>query len=373
MKDTHITLDNIAYLAEGSAFLGTGGGGDPWLGSILCKEAIAQYGPVPLLSHDNLSDDDQIFIAAAIGAPTVMIEKLFSLEDQDRAVRVLEKHLNREASAIISAEIGGCNSMMPVAYAAMRGLPIVDGDGMGRAFPELQMTSFNIQGVSCAPMAMADEHGNSVLFQAENGKKAEELARPVATVMGASACLSCYPMTGAQAKKAIVPHTIMAALSIGRAILESDGKHTPLERLVQALRGHEYYHHADVVFQGKISSIERETRNGWVFGQCDIEALKGSAKAQVVFQNENLSVKVDNELRAIVPDLITIVDSETAKAVPTERLSYGQRVSVIACSAPWHLTSAKALAILGPAAFGLEEDYTPFENLQKRRGADCTE
>src|SRR3546814_8533158 len=92
-----------------------------------------------------------------MGAPTVMIEKLFSIEDQHRAVETLERFLARQASAIISAEIGGCNSMMPVAYAAMRGLPIVDGDGMGRAFPALQMTSFNIEGVACAPLTIADE------------------------------------------------------------------------------------------------------------------------------------------------------------------------------------------------------------------------
>src|SRR3546814_7218746 len=85
--------------------------------------------------------------------------------------------------------------MMPVAYAAMRGLPIVDGDGMGRAFPALQMTSFNIEGVACAPLTIADEHGNSVLYQTTNGLQAEELARSVAVAMGASVCMSWYPLT----------------------------------------------------------------------------------------------------------------------------------------------------------------------------------
>src|SRR3546814_19619904 len=72
------------------------------------------------MSVDELSDDDNVFIAAAMGAPTVMIEKLFSIEDQHRAVETLERFLARQASAIISAEIGGCNSMIPVAYAARK-------------------------------------------------------------------------------------------------------------------------------------------------------------------------------------------------------------------------------------------------------------
>src|SRR3546814_19196415 len=88
-------------------------------------------------------------------APTVWIEQRFSIEDQHRAVETLERFLARQASAIISAEIGGCNSMMPVAYAAMRGIPIVAGDGIGRAFPALQMTSFHIVGVARAPLPIA--------------------------------------------------------------------------------------------------------------------------------------------------------------------------------------------------------------------------
>ena len=84
-----ITLDNISHLAIGSAFLGTGGGGDPYLGSLLCREAIARHGPVRVVAPDELGDEDAVFVAAALGAPTVMIEKLFSIEDQHRAVAAL--------------------------------------------------------------------------------------------------------------------------------------------------------------------------------------------------------------------------------------------------------------------------------------------
>lgn len=361
---SEIGLDAIEHLAVGSAFLGTGGGGDPYLGSLLCREAIDRYGPVPLVSVASLTPDDAVFVAAAMGAPTVMIEKLFSIADQDRAVRALERFLSRTATAIISAEIGGCNSMMPVAYAAMRGLPIVDGDGMGRAFPQLQMTSFNINGVGCAPMTLADEHGNVVLFETDDGKKAEDLARPVVAAMGAAGCMSCYPMTGAEARMATVPHTLSAAIAIGQAVTgRTHAGRAPVDRLLQALCEQRLYGDARRAFEGKITSVERVTRDGWVFGTCTVKALEGPETATVSFQNENVSVAVDGALRCIVPDLITIVDSETAHAIPTERLAYGQRVSVIACAAPPQLTSPAALAIVGPRGFGLEEAYTPLAQL----------
>lgn len=358
-----ITLDNIEHLAIGSSFLGTGGGGDPYLGSLLCREAIARYGPVRVVQLEELTDADNVFIAAAMGAPTVMIEKLFSIEDQHRAVATLERFLGRQASAIISAEIGGCNSMMPVAYAAMRGLPIVDGDGMGRAFPALQMTSFNIEGVACAPLTIADEHGNSVLYQTTTGLKAEELSRPVAAAMGASVCMSCYPMTGAEARRAAIPKTLSGAVEIGAAIATNkDGCH-PVDALVGALRAHAYYKDAAVLFRGKITELVRDTSRGWVFGNCVISAMSGPDRAELKFQNENLIVTVNGQLKCIVPDLVTIVDAETAHAIPTERLAYGQRVAVVACSAPPLLTTPHALAVVGPASFGLSEPYQPIATL----------
>ena len=42
---------------------------------------------------------------------------------------------------------------------ARLGLPMVDCDGMGRAFPELQMVTFTIGGASATPMALTDEKG----------------------------------------------------------------------------------------------------------------------------------------------------------------------------------------------------------------------
>lgn len=42
--------------------------------------------------------------------------------------------------AIMSAEIGGLNAVEPLCVAAQMDLPVVDCDGMGRAFPELQVS-----------------------------------------------------------------------------------------------------------------------------------------------------------------------------------------------------------------------------------------
>ena len=40
--------------------------------------------------------------------------------------------------------------MLPIAASARIGLPMVDADGMGRAFPELQMVTFTMGGMSAS-------------------------------------------------------------------------------------------------------------------------------------------------------------------------------------------------------------------------------
>lgn len=56
-----------------------------------------------------------------------------------------------EVTAMFAAEIGGVNSFEPIIVGAMMDLPIVDADGMGRAFPEIQVIAIPTVGIcTCA-------------------------------------------------------------------------------------------------------------------------------------------------------------------------------------------------------------------------------
>ena len=69
----------------------------------------------------------------------------------------------------------------------------------------------------------------------------------------------------------------------------------------------------------------------------------------------------DGELVAIVPDLICVVDHESAEPITTEGLRYGQRVSVLGISTPDLMRTPEALDAFGPQAFGLDEEFVPVE------------
>src|SRR3546814_18348109 len=86
---------------------------------------------------------------------------------------------------------------------------------------------------------------------------------------------------------------------------------------------------------------------------------------EVELQNENLVAREDGRIRALVPDLITIMDRETADTITTEKLKYGQRVTVVAAAAPSMLREAAALRLVGPGAFGLGTDFAPLAELNR--------
>jgi len=67
-----------------------------------------------------------------------------------------------------------------------------------------------------------------------------------------------------------------------------------------------------------------------------------------------------------VPDLITILDLETAEPITTERLRYGYRVVVIGipCDPKWR--TPRGLEVVGPRYFGYNIEYKPIEELVKR-------
>ena len=154
-----INRSDMTDIALGGAFLGTGGGGDPYIGRLMAEQAIDNHGPVEVIDVESLSDEALVIPVCMMGAPTVMLEKLPRGDEAINALRSLEAVLGRKADALFCIEAGGLNSTIPIAVAATAGLPIVDGDGMGRAFPELQMVSMTMFDIHACPMAMADEKG----------------------------------------------------------------------------------------------------------------------------------------------------------------------------------------------------------------------
>jgi uncharacterized protein len=148
-----ITPDDLEAIEIGANVLGTGGGGNPYTVKLYARELLKQGRRIAVVDPLTLPDDALVVAVGGMGAPTVSIERIIRGDEFLYAVRALERHVGRPIDALISKEIGGSNSMRPMLAAALGDLPVVDGDGMGRAFPELQMCTFFIGSLPCLRLA----------------------------------------------------------------------------------------------------------------------------------------------------------------------------------------------------------------------------
>jgi DUF917 family protein len=352
------TIDaaDLEDIATGGAILGTGGGGDPYIGKLMAQQAIRKHGPVRLVDVEGFSDDALIAPVCMMGAPTVMTEKLPQGEEIVIALRKLEKFVGRKVDGLLCGEAGGINSTTPFVAAAATGLPLIDGDGMGRAFPELQMTTFGMYGVSATPMALGDDKGNSVILETIDNHWTERLARSATVDMGGSALLAFYSMSGAVARKAIVRGTLSLCADLGRKLREARAQHAdPIEVLRAALG-------AEIIFNGRVRDVLRRTVGGFARGEAEVEGLDDyrGHKLRIAFQNEFLIVERDGETLLTTPDMVTLLEAETGNPVTADGMRYGIRVVALGYPCSHHWRTPKGLELVGPRYFGYDVDYQPF-------------
>ncbi|MFC4349614.1 DUF917 domain-containing protein [Kordiimonas lipolytica] len=359
-----IGIDELEDLAVGAAFLGTGGGGDPYIGRLIATKAIQDCGEPTVLDLDQVKDDDFVVTVAGYGAPTVQIEKLIGEGELEKALAKLEQHLKKKVTAIIPAEIGGSNSLVPIALASRCKLPVINADGMGRAFPELPMNVFSFNGISASPMIVTDEHCNTAIVETASDRTAEKITRAIAIELGLRVFIGCYPMTGRMVRECAIEGTLSQAIAIGRSIRQRPPGSCAIESLMHCLSTIYPDRESRVLFTGKIVDVQRDTADGFSKGSFRIEAFGSGQSAELIFQNEFLRVCVEDKLVAVVPDLICVVDEETASPITTGALRYGQRVKVIGIEAPPQLCSEQALTYVGPECFGMDFPYKSIATLE---------
>lgn len=360
-----IDVADLEDLSLGAVFLATGGGGDPYVPRLVTERALNEHGPVTLVDPEDLDDDAYVVTIGGVGAPTASLELLPSVHDAGRTLAAFEAEVGRRADALVSFEIGGGNSLIPIVAAAERGLPVVDGDGMGRALPEAQMMTYPISGVRPTPAVALDYRGGARRFDTESIMEYEQQIRQFALSHGGMITVAEHPMTGAELKASVVPGTVTFSARLGRLLREHRGSANDIEAPLAALFGNSVYGEVRHLYAGKVVDSERSIRGGFDMGTARIEAFDGKLEPlELAIKNEFLVARAGERILASVPDLITILDHETSAPINAERLRYGQRVSVYAVGCPPYYRSEAALSVVAPRCFGFDFDYVPLESLE---------
>lgn len=357
--------DSLPDLSLGAVFLATGGGGDPHVSYLIAKQVLEELGPVELLDPDELHDDAYVVAIGGVGAPTVSLELLPSKADALQTLDAFESHVGRTVDAVISFEIGGGNSLIPLVAAAGRGIPVIDGDGMGRALPEAQMMTYPIAGVLPTPAVGRDYAGNIVSFSTRSIMDYERQVRKFALENGGMITAAEHPMSGRQVKDSVVARTVTFSVEIGKILHDYRGNAEQIFEPLSRAFADSIYGDLKHLYSGKVIDSARNIIGGFDIGEATIESFDESTPPMTInIKNEFLLARIGGKVAASVPDLITIVDHETSMPINAERLRYGQRVTVFGVGCPSCYRTPEALAVVEPRCFGFDIDYVPIEELE---------
>jgi DUF917 family protein len=353
--DVRLDASNLGALAAGCAILGSGGGGDPFLGLTMALRAVEEHGPVEVIDLDDAGDADLIMPCGAIGSHAVADERIWSGAEGDQLRTLVEELHQRRVGALMCFEIGGGNGLLPVTWAARTGLPLVDADAMGRAFATLHRNTLRLAGVEAGPVVLADGRGNSLVLRAADDGWVERLSEGVGSSLGGLCAVALYCLPPAATSGAVIHGSVSRAIELGRARIADAGGRWPGARLRDALG-------ATVLIHGKAVDLEPAVASG-----AGAMTIRGTARdvgrqLRLEFQSEFLLAIEDGAVRAAVPDLICAFAADSGDPVATEQLRYGQAVVVVAARAPAVWRSAAALDLVGPRTFGFAVDHVPISD-----------
>lgn len=346
-----ITQSDLDDLAVGVAILGSGGGGDPSYRRMIAKQQLEKGGPINLLKFSELDSNSIVAPIGFMGAPLVSIERMPSTRQFLSIIPAVEKVYGRKIDALIATEIGGGNAFTPLIVAGKMGIPVVDADTIGRAFPELQHSTCNLFGISASPAVLTDIHGNTRVIIANDAFQIEQQCRLATVEMGSSALLCFYIMNCHEAKKATIPDSFSHGFAIGRSIRQAkESGANPIEALLEYSKG-------VWLDSGTIIDIEQSISKGFLQGNVLVKTETGIIK--ISYQNEYLVAFRDETPIISTPDIIAILEIETSTPITSESLAYGLRVAILGLPSPSIWQTEKGLELVGPRSFGYKFDYKP--------------
>ncbi|UTR11948.1 DUF917 family protein [Evansella sp. LMS18] len=355
----YITKKDIPFISIGAKFLGCGGGGDTVTSEFLLESVMKENDKVRVLSFTELTTEFILSLAMA-GSPVLYSEQLPRGDEGTRVIENYERLSDIKVDALVSIEIGGMNALTPIITALQTNLPVVDGDGMGRAFPEFTMTTFNFFNIPFSPASIIDVQQNAHTITCKDNNEAIDKTRELINNEGGIIHISCFGAVARKVKHSMIPGSLSLARSIGK-VLDSKKKRSLKIKELEEVLDNSVYSKPVLIMEGTIKEVSRYFEKGQIRGNLSVtgnEAFKGK-KADIVFHNEYLLVKQQGRTRVSVPDLIILMDARTLIPLTTNEVQEGMTINIFSITAPNVLRTRSILDFVGPKAFGQEEDYQP--------------
>lgn len=375
-----ITSTDLDFVAQGCKILGCGGGGDPYQEYLKAKAILCRSpGAIKVVSPEHLPDGSLVGWTGCMGSPEVSMERLENnecLKAHDELMRITG---GPAVSGFLALEIGGGNGVVNLGVSAHYGVPCIDADFMGRAYPTCWQVTPNVygppRGDALVPTTIASGDGSFVtMTRSRTDRLVDKALRASCVEMGCRAGSAGPPKAVKEMREQAVTNTVSLAWWIGRAIAMEKNIADKTKRIIDEVGGPQS---AALLAEGKITSVERVLKAGHSYGVLEVDGSLGDgtkAPIRVPFKNENAFVEAvmpggRTRILASVPDLIAVVDSETGQGLGTPEYKYGLKVVIIAIAAsPRWTDTERGMELGGPGSMGFDEiKYVPIGKYSKPR------
>ena len=350
---TSISAGDVPALFEGARFYSPAVGDankssvTSWLTGLLERN-----GPVSLHRAEVMNPETPCISLCIIGSGSAMADLPPSGNEFVMAIAQIEQMTGISFGAIYPIAAATISAMSTVAAASQLGLPLIDADGMGRAFALIHHTSMYLAGVPVSPFVAQGPTGESVMVHTLAGRRADRLLRGNVDVLGGWAALAAYPTTAGVLRRAALPGTVSRLVNVGRVLLKSTDTDQLLVRLAAIIGCRR-------IGRGRIVELEHLSRpTDWTIpahpSSLVIQEIGGLGRQlRIELRSEIVAVFADGELVAAAPDLICLFDASRGVLATLDSLEPGDLVDVLITPADAIWYSPEGMAMVGPASHGI--------------------
>jgi len=361
-----LSKEDLLNFIQGAGLLGTGGGGLISAGEQIIENIISQNKKVCLINYQEISEK-------AIGISTAILGGGISKKDIDKiemvpktplslkAAKSLQNYLEKKIEFVFAIEIGPQNSVEAIQLAAFLDVPLLDGDFVGRAIPEMQQTTLSLNNIPLTPFSIATFKGDSIIVaNSKNDKRNEEISRNIANISGGLICIAGLSLPGKVAKKIMIPDTISKCIEIGK-IINNKSKNL-FSEILDITNG-------IIAFKGIVTDIIAKNVNSFFVGEIMLKGIDefSGNNYKVWYKNEYLISWKNDKVDITCPDLICLANSKTGVG----KISYGQgfrneivigeELTILAIPSPDVWLTEKGLDVLSPKHFEFNIEYKPLK------------
>jgi DUF917 family protein len=320
---TPLNRDHLAPLILGGLVLSAGGSGVKRAAvNKQIGEIALGYGPIRMVTLDELPDEAGIIVATGVGAPG-FAKAVNALRDSVESARMLIAATGGALpGGVMPGHVPGMTSWL---QASVLGIPVVDAATNGRGHPTVKMGGMGLASqpnvsVTQAGCGGAPDDRLSIVVTG-NLAKTSTIMRAVSVQNGGLIYATRGPFQADFVRKGGAPGAMSFATKLGQAMLDAEPGLGRAEACAKTLGG-------EILVSGRVEVNDVQYDSGFDVGTLVVAGDGGRATLHVY--NEYMAADIDGVRRWTFPDMMGSLDPKTGDPVAINELKPGNDVVIVA-------------------------------------------